>query len=243
MSSTDILLIQYPGISSKCTMSPPCAKVHLALRYKGLPYHIYNCRTPGDIKKFNARGRVPALKIEDQIYVDSSDILTEIDRRWPDPPLLPSSAKLRAQCLLLEDWADEVIYFYGVYLRWMIPESFAQMREATFNKLPWPMRSIVPRVAKKMVTTRLKGQGTGLKSVGTVRAEFFERLDMLEDLLDGEQFLCGEQLTRADLAVLGLVDQMAHPELPPDLSHEVEARPNLVAWQTRVHKLVPSAAG
>jgi glutathione S-transferase len=215
----------------------------MALRFKGLPYKVLNCRTPGDIKKFNPRGRVPALKIDQELFVDSSDILTELDRRWPQPPLLPSGRKMRAQCLMIEDWADEVIYFYGVYLRWMVADGFNQMQKTVFSKLPWPMRKIVPKVARRLVAARLKGQGTGLKSVATVRTELLERLDLLEDLLDQDPFLCGAQISRADLAVLSLIDQLSHPKLPPDLGQEVTARPQLAAWQQRVHQRVPSAAG
>ncbi len=42
---------------------------------------------------------MPALVIDEETFVHSSDILTEIDRRWPTPSLTPQSPRAQAQCL------------------------------------------------------------------------------------------------------------------------------------------------
>ena len=59
-----ITLVQYPGLVAKNTLSGPCGKVHMALRYKGLSYEIKNCFSPSQVKRFNPRGRVPVLLID-----------------------------------------------------------------------------------------------------------------------------------------------------------------------------------
>ena len=40
--SMTLTLVQYPGLSSRTTLSAPCAKVHMALRLKGLEYGLVN---------------------------------------------------------------------------------------------------------------------------------------------------------------------------------------------------------
>lgn len=76
MSDDELVLYQYPGLSRHATLSPPCGKVQMALRYKGLEFRIHNLRTPGEVRKINTRGRVPALRIGGELVADSSDALT-----------------------------------------------------------------------------------------------------------------------------------------------------------------------
>lgn len=107
-----ITVIQYPGARAEGTLSPPCGKVLMALRVKGLDFRVKNVRSPMEARRFNPRGRVPTLLIDGETIVDSTDIVTALDARFPDPPLTPVDPLEQAQAKLLEDWADEVLYFY-----------------------------------------------------------------------------------------------------------------------------------
>lgn len=243
MSSPQITLYQYGGIARGATLSPPCGKVQMALRYKGLEFETRNLRMPKEVKAVNARGRMPALDVDGEVTVDSSNILDMLDERFPEKPLLPTDPQQRLDALLWEDWADEVLYFYGVWLRWMPEESFVRMKKEVFARLPIPLKWIIPGYAKRLVARRLRGQGTGDKPAEVVRAEFGQALDRIEAQLTTRPFLVGEALTRADLAVAALLDQLFCDSLPPALHAERESRPQLAAWLERVHEHAPSAAG
>lgn len=238
----DVLLVQYPGLGSGTTFSPPCAKVHMALALKGIPYRVRDCKTPMEAKRFNPRGRVPSLVIDGETIVDSSDILTALDARRPEPPLLPPDPVDRARAHVLEDWADEALYFYGLYLRWCDPEGFARMKGLVLDRLPIPFRWIVPIIARRETKARAGGQGIGLKDVPTVMRELGESLDALDALAGASTFLVGERLTRADIAVAAVVDQYQIDEISPVAAAMVGERPSVVAWLLRVHALVPNAA-
>ena len=237
----EITLVQYPGGRREGTLSPPCGKVHMALRTKGLAYKVHNVTSPAQARKFNPRGRVPALLIDGATIVDSTDIVTELDRRYPDRRLTPESPIDRAHAKLLEDWADEVLYFYLAWLRWGVDENFARMRKLRMSRLPWPLRWIVPPVARRIARSRLHGQGGGVKGVDVVRRELAECLDTLEELLRGRSYLVGDRLSRADLAVAAVVDQMDEDQLTPETAAEVRRRPGIVAWLDRVHESAPCA--
>lgn len=237
-----ITLIQYPGLFPKATLSPPCGKVHMALHFKGLAYKVKNVSTPGQAKRFNPRGRVPSLLIDGETIVDSTDILTALNARFPDPPLEPRPSAERALAKVLEDWADDVLYWYGVFLRWCAEDNRRRLNSLVLARLPIPFRWIVPIVAIRTVRKRASGQGVGLKSEDVVRQEFRECLDALVGLLEGKVFLVGDTFTRADLSVVAMLDQLRLPQLSPDAAAEIESRPALVAWLERVHRLVPNAA-
>lgn len=237
-----MILLQYPGLERGGTFSPPCAKAQMALRFKGLEFKTKDLSSPMEVRRYNPRGRVPILLLGDEKFVDSTDILTELDRRYPDPPLLPSDPVLRVQAKILEDWADEVLYFYGVYYRWLIPENFARMKEKVLSRQKAPLRWILPTIAIRTVRRRTMGQGVGLKDEPTVRREIEECLDALEVLLERSPFVVGDRITRADLAVAAVLDQWMFEALTPQLVESVRGRPRLSAWMERVHEIVPSAA-
>jgi len=236
-----ITLVQYPGSGGESTLSAPCGKVRMALRVKGLEFRVHNVRSPREARRFNPRGRVPALLIDGETIVDSTDIVTALDARFPEPPLTPAEALDRAQAKLLEDWADEVLYFYLAWMRWGVDANFERMRAVRLSTLPWPARWILPGIARRIARGRFRGQGVGLKGDDVVLRELIECLDALEVLLRGRRYLVGDRLSRADLAVAAIVDQMDEPRLTPDVAAEVRRRPGIVTWLDRVHETAPCA--
>ena len=237
----EITLIQYPGASAEGTASAPCGKVRMALRAKGLDFKVHNVHSPAEAKRFNPRGRVPSLIIDGEIIVDSTDILTALDQRFPGEPLTPSDPVEKAQAKLFEDWADEVLYFYVGWLRWGVDANFERMRSERLSRLPWPMRWILPPIARRIARGRFRAQGVGLKGEEVVRRELVECLDALEVLLGGKTYLVGERLTRADLAVAAIVDQMSDARLTPEVANECQSRPAIVTWLDLVHEKAPCA--
>ena len=235
-------LVQYPGLTRNRTLSPPCGKARMALAFKGLDYETRNVRLPAQIKRYNSRGRVPVLLIGDEIVVDSTDILDALDQRHPDPPLEPTDPAARAQARILEDWADEALYFYGVYFRWCHPPNYARMREHVLNRLPIPFRWIAPLIARRRVRTRTLGQGVGLKDEATVRRELQTCLQSIETLLSFQPYLVGERISRADLAVAAVLDQVHLELLTPDCAAEIDRHPQISTWLERLHRQVPNQA-
>jgi len=213
----------------------------MALHYKGLQFEIENMMTPMQVKRHNPRGRVPALRIDGELIVDSTDILTELDRRYPDPPLLPTDPVDRAQIKLIEDWADEVLYFYGLFLRWRIPENFERLKREVISKLPFPFNRIAPIIAQRETYKRTVAQGVGVKDEATVRRELAECLAAIAVLVERSTFLVGDRFTRADLSVCACLDQLSLDVLTPTVAAEIRGNPSIMAWMERVHEHVPAA--
>ncbi len=238
----EIVLIQYPGFVRNATMSPPCGKVHMALRFKGLRCKLQNAASPAEARRLTPRGRLPTLIVDGRVIPDSSDILDELDRIRPEPPLLPADPLLRAQARVLEDWADEVLYFLGVWFRFGSDENYPRVAEAIFARASWPMRRVGTVVLRKMMRKRLHSQGTGDKEPEAIAKELGSALDTLVQLLADRPFLLGKEFSRADLSLCALLDQMDLPELTPGPSAMVRARPGLAAWRLRVRALCGNAA-
>jgi glutathione S-transferase len=235
-------LIQYGGLTRGTTMSPPCGKVQMALHFKGLPFHVRNVGGPRQARAFNPRGRVPALRIGSEMVVDSTDILDALEARFPQPALDPIDPHDRALARLWEDWADECLYFYGVWVRFGVPENFDRVAALIFRRMPTPLRPIGKFFLRRMMRARLHGQGVGDKEPEAVWRELATALDLLEECLVHGPFLVGGVISRADLAVCALLDQGDVHELTPQSAQLVRARPRIGAWRAAVHARCGNAA-
>jgi len=90
-------------------LSPYVRKVLVCLDIKGIPYEI-DPIVPfygnDEFARLSPVRRIPVF-IEDQITLADSSVICEyLDERYPEPPLLPQGAQLRARARWLEEFAD-----------------------------------------------------------------------------------------------------------------------------------------
>jgi glutathione S-transferase len=95
------------------------AKAEIAMREKGLPFHLemvafsqaqgYQPRHP-EVLRVNPKRQVPVLIDGEVALFDSTQIFEYLEHRWPEPPLWPGSPAARAQARQLELCSDEVFF-------------------------------------------------------------------------------------------------------------------------------------
>ena len=92
--------------------SHPCAAIEKALQLKGVDYRRVDI-PPVAHKAVQyalfGRGTVPGLKLDGEKFVGSREFVRALERRMPEPPLLPADAKERKSVELAEEWGDEVL--------------------------------------------------------------------------------------------------------------------------------------
>jgi glutathione S-transferase len=90
--------------------SPYARKVRIALYEKGVPFErvraLHGDCNRTDFVDVNPRAEVPALVEDGFPLYDSTVICEYLEDRYPEPPLHPADARLRAKCRLIEDLAD-----------------------------------------------------------------------------------------------------------------------------------------
>jgi glutathione S-transferase len=178
---------------------------------------------------------MPAIKIDQQLIVDSSDIITALDEKFPEPPLNSKDPRERAQIRVLEDWADENLYFYAVYIRWMIPDNFQRLKTGFFGAhYPALIKALAPSIGRREIGGRLKAQGIGLKGEAVIRRELRECFETIEAWLDGRDFLVGASLSRADISVFAVIDQLCEESLTPRMAKEIDRFANMKQWRERM---------
>src|SRR5438067_3434843 len=107
--------------------SPFSEKVRRALNYKQLGFEVHEvdraAAAAGKYGHVSASGKFPALEHDGQAILDSTDILEHLDRAFPERPVLPADARDRALAHVIEDWADESLYFYEMTMRLAWPHN------------------------------------------------------------------------------------------------------------------------
>ena len=90
-------------------ISPYVRKVRVALAYKGIEYDDVQQIPFGAPPEFVAKSplsKIPCWEEGELILPDSSVILSYLEHRYPDPPLLPAAPGPRARALWFEEYAD-----------------------------------------------------------------------------------------------------------------------------------------
>ena len=187
--------------------SPFCMKVRAILDYKRVQYErvVPLGSTMVKLRRRGKTGKVPAVEIDGELIVDSTDIAYAIDEKFPDPPLLPADARERGLCHALEDWADESLYFIGLYYRWFEAEGRKAI-PAAFGK------SLSGRVTYQFYLRRIlgqiRGQGTLRKSPEHVRRDLERHLDAIEGILAPRPYLLGDRPYLCDFALWGQLNYL-----------------------------------
>jgi glutathione S-transferase len=185
--------------------SPFCMKVRAILDHKGLAYERVHPLESRGLLRRRGTGKVPAVEIDGVFVTDSTDIAYVLDERFPDRPLLPKDERGRALCHALEDWADESLYFLGLYYRWHDKAGRAAI-PAVFGK------SLKGRLAYRFYLARilrqLWGQGTSRKSPEHVRRDLDRDLDAIEALLKPGPFVFGDAPLLCDFALWGQLEYL-----------------------------------
>jgi glutathione S-transferase len=242
-----ITLFIQPGFQvegrPRCFSGTPFAiKVERLLRYKRLPFDV---REVGWLERatllptISRSGKLPVLQYGEQLIEDSTVIAYWIEERHPEPALVPADPLRRARMHVLEEWADEVLYWYGIYEAARVG-GFEVQTEAYFRDLPEPVHRAAAEHMRASVAENLDRQGIGRYPKDKVMADVRRGLDALGALVTAEEFVTGPTLTLADVALFGqLHRRMAGTH--PWLEQEVAARPAVRTWLRRVDAVTGGA--
>jgi len=212
-------LIQIP-------FSHNCVKVRVALGLKNAAYETQDI-APMDrasVLKASGQGLVPVLVDGSLAIADSTAILLHLEARFPEPPLLPRGAAERAECLVLEDWADQA--FMALSRR--IAYGNVLARPGRLAAMFFPGESAPARWLKERIARRRVSERFGLSPARHLKdvAEARRLATLAVARLGGRRWLLGDGPTIADVALASMSAPLA---ADPDLREHPAVR-ELLAW-------------
>ena len=234
-------LVQFP-------ISHFCEKVRWALDFKGVRYHKRDL-IPGFhllvTKRLAAGGSVPVLVDGDRIIQGSDAILDHLDASFVGQPLTPTDPALAQRCREIEAFADKEI---GPHVRRICYHSLLESPKIVIDLFTQgkPAYQRTGVAATFPVLRRIMRKGMRIDEAGTRRSEqkLKKAIEYIESLRGGRDFLVGDQLSRADIAVCALLAPLWLPEgyglrwpdeVPDDFADRVAPFTDATAWAQQTY--------
>ncbi|MFK7985637.1 MAG: glutathione S-transferase family protein, partial [Sandaracinaceae bacterium] len=148
------------------------------------------------------------------------------------PPIYPDDPRDRATCDLIEDWADESLYFFELWFRYGLKENAGEWSKRSSQSEPPLLRRATERALPTLMRNVLKLQGIGRRTPEQVFVDFERHLGMLETWLGDGDWLVTDRLCLADIAVFS---QLSYAAETGEASSVIAGYPSLLTWMERVN--------
>lgn len=225
-----ITLYQFPPAFGLPNASPFCMKLELYLRMAGLPYR--NCYTLALHRA--PKGKLPWIEDEGTAMADSGLIIEYLKGRYGDPLDGKLTVLQRANGLAMTRLLEDHLYWALLHDRWMSSAGWALTRRAFFGGLAWPMRSIVPWVARRGIRAELHGHGMGRHLPEQIHALAVADIDALAALLGENAYFLGQQPTSIDAVATAFLTNVLMAPLDGPVKASAAGHSNLVAYCRRM---------
>jgi glutathione S-transferase len=233
---------QVPGREQCFSGSPFAIKVQRILQYKRLPFEVVEVgwlERAQRLPELSASRKLPVLSYDGEQIEDSTVIAHELEARHPRPALIPADQLLAARCHFLEEWADEALYWYGLYEQRRMTNPHV-VTDAYFAGLPDDFRVPATQRALQQAEENLDRQGVGRYPPAKVQADVRRGLDALRTFVRADGFVAGSALSLADIAIFAHLHRRS-AGTNPWLESELSARADLAAWMARVNRMTAAS--
>jgi glutathione S-transferase len=201
-------------------------KVRRALELKQLEYESENVNPVyrRSVTRVSGQWLAPVLVDGERVIADSTAILLYLEEAYPEPSLLPGDPAERAECLVLEDWADATFMALSRRLAyWTFLTSSARLGDLFFPHAPELVRRLSSAPGSFALRRRF---GLSEKRNRLDEAEARRAAELAVARLGGRDFLVGEGISVADIALAAM---SAPLELVPAVREDA-AVGALVGW-------------
>ena len=88
-----------------------CEKIRIVLALRNVPYEVVDVKKDDrkSLIEYSGQRKVPVMDFDGQRIIDSTIIASFLEERFPEPNIYPQGESEKGLCLMLEDWADEVL--------------------------------------------------------------------------------------------------------------------------------------
>ena len=138
---------------------------------------------------------------------------------------------------MIEDWADESLYFYEITMRMAWEHNAKVVVEEFVKTLPgMTAEQALPAVMANAQELTSK-QGLGRKPQDQILGDVDRHFAALEGFLSAGDFLAGDGITLADIAVISQMNALVWAQ---EAKERFEASAAIKAWHARVDAIAPA---
>ncbi|MEP1884930.1 MAG: glutathione S-transferase family protein [Marinomonas sp.] len=211
-------LITFHGDDKLPSFSPFCLKAMCLLEMAGQewePEYIQDLSTM-------PLGRVPVLRLQDELIPDSHHIQEHLERNGFDfNPGLTASDKATSHALVR--MTEESLRLGLVHDRWLDEKVWPEMRGSFFAAVPDQMRNEVAAQVQDQVRAGLTSHGIAQFQPDDRVRRLNKDMIALEHQLSGKAFLFGDEPSAADATIAPVLDMILGLPAPTALRAAAES--------------------
>jgi len=205
-------------------------KLELYLRMTGLPY---NNRYTLDLQRA-PKGKLPWIDDDGAVIADSGLIIDYLKQKYGDPLDAELDQAQRGQAVAITRLLEEHLYWAVVHGRWISTPGWELTRQAFFGALQWPLRVIIPRVARRGIRAELHGHGMGRHTPEQISALGISDIDALAALLGEQAYFLGERPTSVDATAAAFLANIVMVPIETPIKAAAVGHANLLAYGQRM---------
>jgi glutathione S-transferase len=210
-------------------MSPFVTKVEMLLKMAGLDYRV---QTGGFNKA--PKGKLPFIEDDGEAVADSVFIRWHLEKKYDADFDEGLDAEQRATAWAFEKMLEDHVYWAFLHSRWVDDGNFNKGPLAFFQRMPLPMRLIVPRVARRQIKAQIQGQGMGRHTPEEIVALGTRSIDATAAFLADKPFMMGAEPTGLDATAFPFIGGAFCPLFETPLRDAVGSHDNLKRYVRRV---------
>ena len=225
-----IRLYQFAPAFDLPNASPFCMKVETLLRMSGLPFELDN----RGLLNRAPKGKLPFIEDEGEAIADSGFILAHLKRKHGVDLDAGLDATQRGIALAFERLFCEHLYWAAVHTRWVDPAGFEVSKAAFFGRMRWPLRALIPPLARRGMKKQLWGHGMGRHSPSEILALGCEDIDAVAAFLGDKPYFLGETPTSIDATAYAFLANLLWVPVDSALVDHARRHPLLEAYCQRM---------
>lgn len=228
-----IKLYQFKPAFGLPNASPFCMKLETYLRMAGL---AYECPRGADVRKA-PKGKLPYIEDSEhggKVVSDSSFIIDYLKQTYGDKLDAHLTERERAQALAIRRMFEENTYWAAIYSRWIEDAGFEKTRAVFFDGMPFPLKQIVPPLARRAIRAQFRGHGMGRHSREEIYAIGCQDIRAAAHLLGDQPYFMGELPSSLDATAYAFLANVLWVPLASPLLDEAKRHANLEAYCQRM---------
>jgi glutathione S-transferase len=208
--------------------SPFVLKVDAYLRLANIKYESFP--SVDNLKKA-PKGKLPfIIDGETTTVADSEFIISYLQEKFQIKLDSNLSAEQKSTAYLIGKSLDENLYWCLVYSRWVKDDTWIHVKKAFFGSMPFPLKFIVPPIARKGVTSALQKQGLGRHSDEEIKIIADRTFQSLSDILGEKTYFFGDSPCTFDATAFGFLAQFISVSLNNEMNDLARNYSNLVDY-------------
>lgn len=224
-----IELTIFPPALNLRSPSPFSLKTELLLKMTKLDYKIKLGSNPAKAPN----GKFPVMNDNGKIIADSHFIYQHICETYNvdlDSGLSDAQKAISAAFTRL---AEDHLYWVMIYSRW-VDEDFDGVVDVFFKAIPWGIRQLVTKAAKKQAVKNIHAHGISRHDKSKIYQLGKEDIDAIATQLGDNRFFHGDAPSSVDAIIYSIVASNYYPDVNSPLKQYVLGHKNLVSYLGRI---------